>query len=156
MQIGIPWCGNCLNNSLNLFQASNKDSFSPYLNDVISFLIFAFFIRENYLAKNFSPKSFHVSIDFGSKELNQLLAQPLREYGNSLILKASSKTPWILKFLATSRNYLKWRWGSLVATHEYWPMTCIIWNIIGLNSKWSIIISGLMILVFIVFGSNTS
>lgn len=69
MHISIPWCEHSLNNFLNISQASNKDSFSPCLDDVILILILAYLTSGKYLTKNLSTKTFHVVMESGSKEL---------------------------------------------------------------------------------------
>lgn len=95
------------------------DTRISFLNEVISFLILAFLTQGKYLAKHFSAKPFHVAMEFGYKEFNQLLALSLREYGKNLNLKASSIMPGILKLLPTFRNCLKCNCESSFATHEY-------------------------------------
>lgn len=151
MHMTIPWCGLFLNSTLNLSLALNKDLSPSCLHVVISFLILSFLTRGRYLDKNFSAKSFHVAMEFDSNELSQHLAISLREYGNSLNLKALSMTPRILKFLATSMYCHKWRWGSSVASPEYRSMAYNIWNIIILNLNWATMISSM-----IVFRSKTT
>lgn len=62
MQIGIQLWGCFLRSSLNLSQASNKDSSSPCLSEVISFLILVFLVGRKYLAKTISTKIFHTCL----------------------------------------------------------------------------------------------
>jgi hypothetical protein len=48
----------------------------------MSFLFLALRVREKYFTKNLSASYLQVEIELGSREFNQDLALPLREYGN--------------------------------------------------------------------------
>lgn len=61
-------------------------------------------------------------MEFGAKELSQILALSLKEYGNSINLKASAVTLGILKLLETYIKCPKWRCGSSVTPHKYLSM----------------------------------
>lgn len=57
--------------------------------------------EENIWLGIFSAKSFYVAVEFGSKELTQLLAISLKEHENNLSLKALLFVSKILKLFTT-------------------------------------------------------
>jgi len=88
---------------LYLPHASKSVSSLVCIKEVMSFLFLALRTRGKYLTTNFSPCDVRV----WSREFKQALSIPIKEYGNNHSLKPSYSIPEILKFSATSVNFLR-------------------------------------------------
>ena len=102
-----PWCGQALNRSLYLSQASKSDSPRFWLNLEIWFLRTAVLLGGKYLARNTLLRSSQVVIELGGRESNQSRALSLREKGNDLSRIASGEAPLHFKVSANCIQVFK-------------------------------------------------
>lgn len=93
---GGPWWGQHLSKSLYLSQALYNDSWSNYVNEVISFLIFVVFVGGKNLARSFWARSSQVVIELVGNDFNNTFTLSHNKKGNSLKWIASPMTPLCL------------------------------------------------------------
>lgn len=122
--------------SLSRSQASYNTSSSNCQKDVMSFLSLEFIFEGLYLNKNLWKKSFHDATIPNGKAFSHALARSLKEYGNSLSRRASSRTPYCLNKSQTSRKSRKCSPKSSVGNLLNCPIVCNIWNIIDFSSNY--------------------
>lgn len=97
MLVGSLWCGHFLTNVLKHKHAPSTDSVGACVKATICPLNLAFLSGGKYFPKNFSTKLSHIVIEFGESKYSHALAFPYKDLGNNFSLRASSKTPFVLK-----------------------------------------------------------
>ena len=141
-----PWCGQSLNMSLYLSQASKSDSLSFCLKPFIWALSIAILLGGKYRAKKTFFNSFQVVTELAGRDWSQALALSLNEKWKRRSLIALGLTPFALTVSAYCKNTDKCRLGSSVGLPENW-FCCIAYNSEALSSKLFASIAGAAILL---------